>query len=86
VSDRRGEEVAEHGPPAIVAVSADYAGRRELHLRHLFRGVELDAGRAEKTLRQLYHLWRRPVHLETSQGGRRVFLTYDGHQHSARSD
>jgi stage V sporulation protein R len=86
VRDQLVEEVAGRGRPAIVAVSADYAGRRELHLRHVYRGVELDAARAEKTLRQLYHLWRRPVHLETAQGGRRVFLTYDGRQHSARSD
>lgn len=78
-------EVGERGRPTIVAVSPDYGGRRELHLRHLFRGVELDVSRAEKTLVQLHHLWRRPVHLETVQAGRKVFLTYDGRQHSTRT-
>src|SRR6185312_4424851 len=68
-------EVSERGRPTIIAVSHDYGGRRELPLRHLFRGVELDVGRAEKTLTQLHHLWRRPVHLETVQAGRKVFLT-----------
>jgi len=45
----------------------------------------LDTARTEKTLRQVYHLWRRPVHLETVQGNRTVLMTYDGQKSLTRA-
>ena len=66
------------GHPYIVVEDADYRGNRELFLKHVFEGQELDIGYADKTLRQLYVLWGRTVHLETVMDGKRVLLSYDG--------
>ena len=84
VRDHLVREVTEYGTPHIVAVSADHLGRRQLLLRHDSNQAELDVARAEKSLRQLYHLWRRPVHLETMQGGKWVVMTYDGQHHTTQ--
>lgn len=79
------QEVLERGRPRIVAVSADYRGRRELLLRHLSSGAELDTARAEKALRQVHALWRRPVHLETIHNGRAAVMTFDGQRNSTQT-
>ena len=66
------------GHPYIVIEDADYNRNRELYLRHCFEGQELDLGYAERTLRQVYALWGRTVHLETVSESKPVLLTFDG--------
>ncbi|HEY8395045.1 MAG TPA: SpoVR family protein [Thermaerobacter sp.] len=68
------------GYPLITVVDGDHHGRRELLLRHIFDGRELDVEEARHTLALVERLWRRPVYLETRVEGRDVVLTPHGHE------
>ncbi len=68
--------------PYLVIDNGDYRGNRELYIKHLFEGQELDMIYAEKTLQHVYTMWGRPVHLETVFEGKRILLTYDGERNS----
>jgi stage V sporulation protein R len=70
------------GHPYLVVDDGDYRGNRELYIKHLYEGQELDLGYAEKTLQHVYTLWGRPVHLETVFDNKRILLTYDGERNS----
>ncbi|MBV9707387.1 MAG: SpoVR family protein, partial [Chloroflexi bacterium] len=68
--------------PYLVVDNGDYRGNRELYIKHLFEGQELDLVYAEKTLQYVYLCWGRPVHLETTYDGKRILLSYDGERNS----
>jgi stage V sporulation protein R len=70
------------GRPYLVIDNGDYRGNRELYIKHLYEGLELDLVYAEKTLQHVYQLWSRPVHLETVYEGKRILLSYDGERNS----
>jgi len=70
------------GHPYLVVDNGDYRGNRELYIKHLHEGQELDLHYAEKTLQHIYVLWGRPVHLETVYENKRILLTYDGERNS----
>ncbi|HYU72704.1 MAG TPA: SpoVR family protein [Ktedonobacteraceae bacterium] len=70
------------GYPYLVIENGDYRGNRELYIKHLFEGQELDLNYAEKTLQYVYTMWGRPVHLETVYENKRILLTYDGERNS----
>jgi len=70
------------GYPYLVVENGDYRGNRELYIKHLFEGQELDLVYAEKTLQHVYTMWGRPVHLETLYENKRILLTYDGERNS----
>jgi len=70
------------GRPYLVIDNGDYRGNRELYIKHLYEGLELDLVYAEKTLQHVYLLWGRPVHLETVYEGKRILLSYDGERNS----
>jgi stage V sporulation protein R len=73
------------GHPYLVVDDGDYHGNRELYIKHMFEGQELDLGYAEKTLQHVYTLWGRPVHLETIYEGKRILMTYDGERNTKSS-
>jgi stage V sporulation protein R len=66
------------GQPYIVVEDGDYRRGRELYLKHRHEGDDLDLDFADKTMRYLYQLWTRPVHLETIVDGKSTVLTYEG--------
>jgi len=70
------------GYPYLVIDNGDYRGNRELYIKHLFEGQELDLPYAEKTLQNVHMLWGRPVHLETVVEGKRTLISYDGERNS----
>lgn len=70
------------GYPYLVIEDGDYHGNRELYIRHLSEGQELDLAYAEKTLQYVYLLWGRPVHLETMYENKHILLSYDGERNS----
>ncbi len=73
---------AHSGIPLIKVMDGDYGGKRELYLKHFFEGLPLDEEYARNTMKQVYFLWDRPVHLETMEVGgntaERIQWTYDG--------
>ena len=54
------------GLPSIVIPKggANYTSSRELYLEHEFEGEELDEKYAQETLKRVFYLWGRPVHLQ----------------------
>lgn len=70
------------GYPYITVIDADYNGNTELYLKHQYEGQELDVPYAQKTLEYVYHIWSRPVHLETVVEEQPMLLTYNGDKHS----
>ncbi len=73
------------GYPYLVVDNGDYRGNRELYIKHMFEGQELDVNYAEKTLQHVHMLWGRPVHLETVYEGKRILMTYDGERNTKTS-
>ena len=53
-----------HGQPYIYVVDGNYANRGELYLAHKHIGVEIDLKYAAECLKNLHHLWHRPVHVQ----------------------
>ena len=56
---------AHSGIPLIKVIDGDFGGKRELYLKHHYDGLTLEEDYAKQTLRQIFFLWDRPVHLET---------------------
>ena len=73
------------GQPYIVVEDGDYRRGRELYLKHSHEGDDLDLDYAEKTMRFVYQLWSRPVHLETIVEGKSTVLTYEGQRGRAEA-
>jgi stage V sporulation protein R len=66
------------GQPYVVVEDGDFRRGRELYLKHCHEGDDLDLDYADKTLRYVYQLWSRPVHLETMVDGKKTVLSYEG--------
>lgn len=73
-------QISNCGFPYIYADDSDYQRRGELYLRHAFEGTELDSLYVKKTLPHVFHIWQRPVHLETVEDGARVVYTHTGQE------
>lgn len=58
-------QLTNFGQPLIEVMNGNYENRGELYLKHRYEGIDLDAPFAEDTLRNLFAIWRRPVHVET---------------------
>ncbi len=69
------------GQPIIEVVEANYKNRGELFLQHKFEGVELDVQYARDTMRNLFHLWKRPVNIQTVVNESPVVLSFDGQEY-----
>jgi stage V sporulation protein R len=65
VRDTMVESMTNFGTPVIRVEDGDYQRRGELYLKHAYDGKPLDIEYTEKTMRAIYKLWGRPVHLET---------------------
>jgi stage V sporulation protein R len=74
-------QLTNFGKPIIYVQDGNYKNRGELYLKHKHEGVDLDIPYAKETLKNIYALWKRPVHLETVIQNRRRVLTYDGGSH-----
>ncbi len=77
-------QLTNFGQPFIFIEDANYNNRGELYLKHRHEGVDLKMDYARDTLRNLYKLWSRPVHLETVIDGRKRLITLDGKEISER--
>ena len=78
VRDQLVSNMTNFGYPYIVVADGDYNRNRELYLKHLYEGSELDQRYAKKTLEHVYNLWGRPVHLETVVDDEKTVLHFDG--------
>ena len=78
VRDQLVANMTNFGFPYIIVADGDYNGNRELYLKHLYEGSELDERYARKALEHVYKLWGRPVHLETVIDDEKSVWHFDG--------
>lgn len=71
-------QLTNFGSPVIEVEDANYRNRKELLLRHVHYGVDLDMQFADQTMRNLYALWKRPVNLRTIYDEKMVIFHFDG--------
>ena len=71
-------QLTNFGQPFISVEDGNYKNRGELYLRHRYEGVELKQDYARDTLRNIQHIWNRPVRLETVIDDQPVLLGFDG--------
>jgi stage V sporulation protein R len=83
VKERLLFQLTNMGQPMIDVVDANHANRGELYLKHRYEGVPLDLAKARDTLKNLFRIWRRPVHIETVEDDRGRLLSYDGQEAKA---
>ena len=81
VRDQLVANMTNFGFPYIVVADGDYNNNRELYLKHLYEGAELDAAYARRVLEHVHALWGRPVHLETTIDDEPARLHYNGEEH-----
>jgi stage V sporulation protein R len=90
ISEREYEKVKEQllfrltnmGYPVIRVEDGNFRNRGEMKLVHQHAGLDLELKEARETLRSLFRIWRRPVHIETSLEGEKKLLSYDGEKHA----
>ena len=66
------------GQPRIEVADANAFNRSELLLKHQHDGVDLRLDWAWEVLKNLYRIWKRPVHIETIVDGASKTLSFDG--------
>ena len=66
------------GQPFIYVNDANFENRGELLLEHRHEGVDLRVDYAKDTLKNLFSVWSRPVHLRTIVEGKGKMLIGGG--------
>jgi len=69
-----------HAQPYIYVLDGNYRNRGELYLGHRHGYIDLDIKYAKETLKALYRLWRRPVHVESVIDDDPILFSFDGEQ------
>lgn len=77
VRDTFAAELSSRGIPIIVIDDGDFGGMRELYMRHVRDGRDLDLDYAKRVMERIHHLWGRNVYLETSNGEKKSVLAYN---------
>jgi len=80
VRDALLDSMTNFGIPIIYVEDADYDRHGELLLTHAYDGKQLDLDYTSRTLKHLYSLWKRPVHIATIVEDAETLLTYDGEE------
>jgi stage V sporulation protein R len=73
------------GVPYVQVEDGDHKKARELYLRHVYEGREIDIAYAERVLRYLHAIWGRPVHLQTVLDDQPCVLSFDGLENTRRA-
>jgi stage V sporulation protein R len=68
------------GQPFIYVVDGNYANRGELYLAHKHNGRDIEIKYAVETLKSLYKVWQRPVHLQARIDDDMMLFSYGGDQ------
>lgn len=68
------------GIPLIYVEDGDYNRHGELLLKHAYDGKPLDVDYTSRTLKYIYFLWKRPVHIATVIEDAETILSYDGEE------
>jgi stage V sporulation protein R len=53
-------------------------------LKHSYDGTLLHQGKSFETLKRLYKIWKKPVHIETVVGDQKKILSFNGEDISVK--
>lgn len=73
------------GNPIISLIDDSFGNRGELLLKHHYEGVELHYEWAKETLKNIFYIWKRPVHLWTVIKNKGILISFDGKDFSEKS-
>lgn len=79
VRDTLLDSMTNFGIPVITVEDGDYKRRGELLIKHHFDGKPLDKEYARRTLRYLFSIWKRPVHILTGPNADEM-ISWDGNE------
>jgi stage V sporulation protein R len=68
------------GQPFIYVVDGNYCNRHELYLAHQHNGLDIEIKYAVETLKNIWKIWQRPVHLQAKIDDDMILFSYDGSQ------
>jgi len=71
-----------HCQPYIYVMDGNYRNRGELYLAHHHNGADIEIKYAVETLKQIYKVWKRPVHLHARIDDDPILFSYDGEKSS----
>jgi stage V sporulation protein R len=74
--------LSNHCRPYIYALDANYANRGELFLAHKHNGLDMEIKYITETLRNVYNIWSRPVHMQAHIDDEMILFSFDGAQSS----
>ncbi len=74
-------QLTNFGQPIIEVVDGNYKNRGELLLQHRVEGMGLKQDFASETLKNVYKVWGRPVHIETVFEEVPKRMSFDGKSH-----
>lgn len=87
IKERYLKMLVNFGQPVIKVTNANYKNRNELYLQHEHDGTDLQIDWAVETLKNLHHIWNRPVHIQTVIEGKSHILSFDGEkEHEEKMD
>jgi stage V sporulation protein R len=66
------------GQPFIYVADGNYCNRHELYLAHQHNGLDIEIKYAMETLKNIYRIWQRPVHLQARIDDDMILFSYDG--------
>jgi stage V sporulation protein R len=68
------------GQPFIYVVDGNYCNRGELYMAHKHNGLDIEIKTAVETLKNVYRVWQRPVHLQAKIDDDMILFSYAGDQ------
>jgi stage V sporulation protein R len=74
-------QLTNFGQPIIRVLDGNFRNRGELLLRHDHEQTDLKHDTSIETIKNLYRIWRRPVHIETVFEDVKRRISYDGTSH-----
>ena len=81
IKNRLLEQLTNFSNPLISVVDGNFKNRGELLLSHEYQQMGLKKDYAIETLRNLFRIWNRPVHIQTILDKTPVRISYDGNSH-----
>ncbi len=85
VKERLLTSLTNQGQPTISIVDGNFENRSEILLSHRHLGVDLDMKYARETMRSIFMIWKRPIHIETElEGRKRIFTYHQNHEFMTR--
>lgn len=66
------------GQPIIWVENANHENRGELLLKHLHEGQDLQPQYMDETMKNLFHIWKRPVCIQTKMSEELMIFKFDG--------